>query len=56
MKHVYPRALALVLAGVVDVSDLVSHRFPLEAAPEAFALNASYPPGLHKVVIEVRPA
>ena len=53
MKHVYPRATALVLAGVVDVEDLVSHRFPLEGAPEAFALNVSYPPGLHKVVIEV---
>lgn len=53
MKHVYPRAMALVLAGVVDVDDLISHHFPLDAAPEAFALNFSYPPGLHKVVIDV---
>lgn len=51
MKHVYPRAIELVLNGAVDVDDLISHRFPLERAPEAFALNTAYPTGLHKVVI-----
>lgn len=56
MKHVYPRATELVLSGVVNVDDLVSHRFPLERAPEAFAANIAYPPGLHKVVIDVRKA
>lgn len=53
MKHTYPRAMELVRAGVVDLDDLVSHRFPLERAPEAFAANITYPEGMHKVVIDV---
>jgi L-iditol 2-dehydrogenase len=36
MKHTYPRAIALVSGGLVDVRSLVSHRFPLEKAAEAF--------------------
>ena len=56
MKHVYPRAMELVRAGVVDLDDLISHRFPLERAPEAFAMNLAYPPGVQKVVIDVRQA
>jgi L-iditol 2-dehydrogenase len=36
MKHTYPRAIKLVSAGLVDVRSLVSHRFPLEKAAEAF--------------------
>jgi L-iditol 2-dehydrogenase len=38
MKHTYPRALRLVESGLVDVRSLVSHRFPLEQAEEAFRL------------------
>ena len=38
MKHVYPRAIKLVETGQVDVRSVVSHRFPLEKANEAFAL------------------
>jgi L-iditol 2-dehydrogenase len=53
MKHTYPRAIKLATSGAFDLDDLVSHRFPLERAPEAFALNIDYPPNLHKVVIEV---
>lgn len=53
MKHVYPRAMELVSRGIVDLDDLVSHRFPLERAPEAFAANSAYPEGLHKVVIGI---
>lgn len=37
MKEVYPRATALVEAGLVDVRGLVSHRFPLTAVNEAFS-------------------
>jgi L-iditol 2-dehydrogenase len=36
MKHVYPRAIALVEHGQVDLESLVSHRYPLDAAPAAF--------------------
>jgi L-iditol 2-dehydrogenase len=38
MKHVYPRAVKMVEAGQVDVRSVVSHRFPLEKATEAFEL------------------
>jgi L-iditol 2-dehydrogenase len=38
MKHVYPRAVKMVEAGQVDVRSLVTHRFPLEQAAEAFQL------------------
>jgi len=37
MKDVYPRATALVVAGLVDVRGLVSHSFPLTEVPDAFA-------------------
>jgi L-iditol 2-dehydrogenase len=36
MKEVYPRSMALVQRGLVDVAGLVSATFPLEAADEAF--------------------
>ena len=34
MKHVYPRAIKLVLSGAVDLTGIVSHRFPLAQTPE----------------------
>ncbi len=40
MKHTYPRAIRLVEKGLVDVRSLVTHRFPLEKTPEAFAVAA----------------
>jgi L-iditol 2-dehydrogenase len=36
MKHTYPRAIELVSKGLVDVRSIVTHRFPLEQADEAF--------------------
>ncbi len=36
MKHTYPRAIELVKKGLVDVRSIVTHRFPLEQAAEAF--------------------
>ena len=50
MKHTYPRAIRLVETGRVDVESLVTHRFPLEQAPAAFAL-AQRRAGL-KVIVE----
>jgi L-iditol 2-dehydrogenase len=50
MKEVYPRATALVVAGLVDVRGLVSHRFPLTEIDDAFA-TALARTGL-KVVVE----
>jgi L-iditol 2-dehydrogenase len=52
MKHTYPRAIRLARRGRVDLRGLVSHRFPLKRAAEAFALNAGYRNNVVKVVIE----
>jgi L-iditol 2-dehydrogenase len=51
MKHTYPRAVALVSKGRVDVRSIVTHRFPLQDAREAFRV-AQRREGL-KVLIEV---
>jgi len=51
MKHTYPRAIDLVSKGLVDVRSLVTHRFPLAEAREAFQL-AERREGL-KIIIEV---
>lgn len=51
MKHTYPRAIALVSKGLVDVRSIVTHRFPLEQANEAFRV-AERREGL-KIIIEV---
>jgi L-iditol 2-dehydrogenase len=54
MGHVYPRAIALVAAGRVDVRSLVTHRFALEEAPDAFRRHAEDEPGLVKSLIVAR--
>jgi L-iditol 2-dehydrogenase len=51
MKHTYPRAIELVSKGLIDVRSLVTHRFPLEEAREAFRV-AERREGL-KIIIEV---
>ena len=50
MKHTYPRAIHLVQTGQVEVESLITHRFPLEQAPAAFAV-AVRREGL-KVIVE----
>lgn len=51
MKEVYPRAIDLVVRGAVDVESLVSARYPLDRAADAFA-DAAERRGL-KVVIDL---
>jgi len=51
MKHTYPRAIELVTKGLVDVRSLVTHRFPVEQAVEAFR-TAARREGL-KVIVEL---
>jgi L-iditol 2-dehydrogenase len=50
MKNTYPRAIRLVEQGFVNVRSLVTHRFPLKEAAQAFS-SAAKREGL-KVVIE----
>jgi L-iditol 2-dehydrogenase len=52
MKHVHRRAMDLILQGRVDLAGLVSHRFPLAQAPEAFRMNAAYEDGVVKVMVD----
>jgi L-iditol 2-dehydrogenase len=51
MKHTYPRAIELVSKGLIDVRSLVTHRFPLEQASEAFRV-AERREGL-KIIIDL---
>lgn len=51
MKHTYPRAIELVSKGLVDVRSVITHRYPLEQAAEAFRV-AERREGL-KILIEV---
>jgi L-iditol 2-dehydrogenase len=51
MKHTYPRAIQLVENKLVDVRSLVTHRFPLERAEEAFQ-TAEKREGI-KVIVEL---
>ena len=51
MGDVYPRTIRLVAEGRVDVDALVSHRFPIDAAVDAFAMQAEYRDGALKTLI-----
>ncbi len=53
MRHTYPRTIRLARSGAVDLQRIVSHRFPLEKTPEAFAMNVAYQDRVVKVMIEV---
>jgi L-iditol 2-dehydrogenase len=50
MNHAYPRAIRLVQQGLIDVSSIVTHRYPLERVGEAFAAAVARE-GL-KVIVE----
>lgn len=50
MNDTYPRAIGLTAGGKVDLASVVSHRFPLASAPEAFEAAAARKG--HKVVVK----
>ena len=52
MKHTYPRAIKLATSGDMDLDDLVSHTFGYADAPQAFAMNAEYAEGVHKIIMQ----
>lgn len=51
MGEVYPRAIALVQGGKVDVLGMVTAEVPLEEGPELFRRHAADEPGLIKSLI-----
>jgi L-iditol 2-dehydrogenase len=53
MKHTYPRAVLLARQDRVDLDALVTHRFPLSRAADAYALNAAYRDGVVKALVTV---
>jgi L-iditol 2-dehydrogenase len=50
MKHTYPRAIQLTVNRQVDLRPLITHRFRLNQAAQAFQVAARYE-GI-KVIIE----
>lgn len=50
--NTWPRAIRLVESGVIDLSKLVTHRFPLEEARKAFETSADPSSGAIKVQIQ----
>lgn len=53
MKHTYPRAIQLASSGLFRLEDLVTHRFDLEHAGDAYALNATYRDNVIKVMVNL---
>jgi L-iditol 2-dehydrogenase len=53
MKHTYPRAIAMVADGLIDVDSIVTHRFPLEQVAQGYSLVSTREDGVMKVVIEI---
>ncbi len=52
MKHTYPTAMRLAEQQRVDLMGMVTHRFPLQDASRAFAINADYQDNVVKVIVE----
>lgn len=51
MKEVYPRAIALVEAGLADTRVVVSHEVPLEELNDAMETLAAYGDGALKIIV-----
>jgi L-iditol 2-dehydrogenase len=55
MGHVYDRAIQLVAQGSVDVDCLVTHRFDLQQATEAFSYPSEFLDGALKTIVLPNP-
>ncbi|WP_181705553.1 NAD(P)-dependent alcohol dehydrogenase [Chthonobacter rhizosphaerae] len=51
--HVFPRCVAMLASGAIDVSPLITRTFPFEESVEAFDFAASAPSGQVKVQIKM---
>jgi L-iditol 2-dehydrogenase len=53
MKHTYPRAIHMVMNGLVDVKPLVTHVYPLDRIIEGYETAAMYADGVLKAFVHV---
>ena len=53
MREVYPRAIALAEAGLVDLRSVVTHHFPLDKVGEAMEVLDGYGDGAIKIILDV---
>jgi D-xylulose reductase len=51
--HVFPRCIAMLASGAIDVSPLITERFAFEESVKAFEFAASQPKGSVKVQIDM---
>jgi D-xylulose reductase len=51
--HVYPRCIAMMGSGAIDVTPLITQTYPFERSIEAFDFAKRSPPGAVKVQIEM---
>ena len=51
--HVFPRCIAMLASGTIDVSPLITETFPFDESVAAFEFAARQPPGSVKVQIEM---
>jgi L-iditol 2-dehydrogenase len=52
MKHVYPRTIALVEHGLVDLDQIISHHYPLDRTAEAFERLTEPATDALKIIVE----
>lgn len=50
-KNIYPKAISLVTAGLIDLKALVTHRFRLEQGEEAF--KAASDPSARAIKVQI---
>ena len=51
--HVYPRCIAMLASGTIDVAPLITQTFPFDQSVEAFEFAARQPRGAVKIQIEM---
>lgn len=51
--HVYPRSIAMLASGAIDVAPLITRTFPFAESVEAFDFAKASPPGQVKIQIEM---
>ena len=51
--HVFPRCIAMLASGAIDVAPLITETFPFEQSVEAFEFAARQPEGTVKVQIDM---